>query len=446
MTALPLFLLSALILFCGGLSLLLAICMIGFIFLFYAFTTILPSICDACPYRSPQAFWVFVLIQAAFYVYLARTRWVCGQISPSPDILIMEREFADLKLCPTRSAVGGPATELPKPSSWMRLCEWAERKGGQRTYWSWREREEATLLCCRKSYRMDPLDELDSVKMDVALLQDVVRPCLLTLPLDEAIPCFHNILNRRAEVVVQGLPKWESDLDRETCRALVDMLLDMFARPELSLDSSRTAPMVKNLLQKHEEVLGMLNRLIGTGHHRTFLNGSYDRIFGILLPYIREPQRQHISTEEATIPWLVMMTLASLQDRIPPNAVTKEDVVTVSKHVFSAVETVVSLRSAALAFSMIPMSSSTGDDCSEDLFEVVRSMIMTSDTDLRRATASRDQASGDDLIRILPSLHVYLSSLEAPIRMSPQLGRVEEARARRFLPCYALRARPRMRL
>ncbi len=197
-----------------------------------------------------------------------------------------------------------------------------KRKGGQRTYWSWQEREEATLLCSRDPYQMALLDELDSVKMDVAVLQDVVRPCLRTLPLDEAIPCVRNILNRRAEVVVQGLPNWESDLDRETCRALVAILLDMLSRPELSLEGTRTTSALKSLLQKHEEVLGMLNRLIGTGHHRFFLSGSYDQIFNTLLPYLREPQYQYVS-KEAAISWLVITLLGTLQDKIPPNAVTR---------------------------------------------------------------------------------------------------------------------------
>ena len=82
---------------------------------------------------------------------------------------------------------------------------------------------------------------------------------------------------------------------------------------------------MKGLLQMHEEVLGMLYRLIGTGHHRSFLSDSYDRIFAILLRYIRDPQRQHVN-KDAPVSWLVMMTLATLQDKIPPNAVTKEGV------------------------------------------------------------------------------------------------------------------------
>ncbi len=131
MTALPFFLLSALILFCGGLTLLLftmdlkvgvvAICMISFIFAFSLSTTILPSIWDSCPYRSPQAFWVFLLIQAILYLCRAFVRWLSTQVSPAPGTQT-ERELADLRLCPARS-VGSPSSERPKPSLLARFRE-----------------------------------------------------------------------------------------------------------------------------------------------------------------------------------------------------------------------------------------------------------------------------------------------------------------------------------
>ncbi|KAM5532930.1 hypothetical protein V8D89_013396 [Ganoderma adspersum] len=425
-TALPFFLLSSLILFCSGLALLLftmnlkvgivAICMISFIFAFSVSTTILPSIWDACPYRSPQAYLVFALTQALRYLCRACARWCSALVSPSPDTQT-ERELAALKLCPTKS-VGSSASEPPKRGLWMWFCDWAKRTGGHRTYWSWQEREEAALLSSRDPYQMALLDELDSVKMDVAVLQDVVRPCLLTLPLDEAILCFRNILNRRAEVVVQGFPKWESDLDHETCRALVNILLDMLSRPELSFDGTHTPAARKSLLQEHEKVLGMFYRLISSGHHRFFLGGIYDRIFNTLLAYIREPQCQY-TIEEAAISWLVIMTLATLQDKIPPNAVTKGDVVTVSRYVFSAKDSIVAVRASALVFSMTLALLSPESSTSEDLSGVVRPIITTAERALLMTTP-HNRVSGEHLMCVLPSLHVYLSSLEALLSMNPK--------------------------
>ena len=441
-TALPFFLLASLVLFCSGLALLLftmnlevanvAICMISFIFIFSVSTTILPSIWDACPYRSPQAYLVFVIGRVMVYVCRSLARGVSALVSPPPNTQT-EGELAALKLCPTKS-VSSSASELPKRSPWMRFREWAKRTGGHRTYWSWQEREEAALLASRDPYQMALLDELDSVKMDVAVLQDVVRPCLLTLPLDEAILCFRNILNRRAEVVVQGLPKWESDLDRETCRALVNILLDMLSRPELSFDGTQSPAVRKSLLQKHEKVLGMFYRLVSSGHHRFFLGGIYDRIFNTLLVYIREPQCQY-TFEETAIWSLVIMTLATLQDKIPSNAVTKEgacfaiqplscvtvlicvlccvDVVTVSRNISSAGDDIVVLHASALVFAMILALPSPEDSTSEDLSDVARSIITAVEPPPNRV-------SGEYLMRVLPSLHVYLSSLEALLSMSPK--------------------------
>ena len=449
-TALPFFLLASLVLFCSGLALLLftmnlevatvAICMISFIFAFSVSTTILPSIWDACPYRSPQAYLVFVIGRAMVYVCRSLARGVSALVSPPPNTQT-EGELAALKLCPTKS-VSSSASELPKRSPWMRFREWAKRTGGHRTYWSWQEREEAALLASRDPYQMALLDELDSVKMDVAVLQDVVRPCLLTLPLDEAILCFRNILNRRAEVVVQGLPKWESDLDRETCRALVNILLDMLSRPELSSDGTQSPAVRKSLLQKHEKVLGMFYRLVSSGHHRFFLGGVYDRIFGTLLAYIKEPQWQY-TFEDTAISWLVIMTLATLQDKIPSNAVTKEgvcffaiqplsciavlicvsdclDVVTVSRYAYSAADDIVALRASALVFSMTLALLSPEGSPGEDLSRVVRSIITSSQVAMRRTTSRGQVSRGEHLMCVLPSLHVYLSSLEALLSMSPK--------------------------
>ena len=442
-TALPFFLLSSLVLFCSGLALLLftmnlevatvAICMISFIFVFSVSTTILPSIWDACPYRSPQAYLVFVIGRAMVYVCRSLARGVSALVSPVLDTQTGHGELTGLNMSPTTS-VGSSANDLPKRGIWARFREWAKRTGRHRTYWSWQEREEAALLASRDPYQMALLDELDSVKMDVAVLQDVVRPCLLTLPLDEAILCFRNILNRRAEVVVQGLPKWESDLDRETCRALVNILLDMLSRPELSFDGTQSPAVRKSLLQKHEKVLGMFYRLVSSGHHRFFLGGIYDRIFNTLLVYIREPQCQY-TFEETAIWSLVIMTLATLQDKIPSNAVTKEgacfaiqplscvtvlicvlccvDVVTVSRNISSAGDDIVVLHASALVFAMILALPSPEDSTSEDLSDVARSIITAVEPPPNRV-------SGEYLMRVLPSLHVYLSSLEALLSMSPK--------------------------
>ena len=96
------------------------------------------------------------------------------------------------------------------------------------------------------------------------------------------------------------------------------------------------------------------------------------------------------------------------------------DVLRVREYAFHAADIVISLRAAALAFSMILALPSTGDiyNLNEDLFEAVRSMVKATGRGLR-ATTFRNQPSGDDLMRILPSLHVYLSSLEALLRVSP---------------------------
>ncbi len=98
----------------------------------------------------------------------------------------------------------------------------------------------------------------------------------------------------------------------------------------------------------------------------------------------------------------------------------------VSKCVFSAVDSIVSLRASALAFSMILALPSTGDTCREGLSGVVNSMITVTEKDLR-VIAPRGQASGDDLMRVLPSLHVCLSSFEALLRASPKILRTEDA-------------------
>ena len=92
----------------------------------------------------------------------------------------------------------------------------------------------------------------------------------------------------------------------------------------------------------------------------------------------------------------------------------------IREYTYCAVDVVVSLRAAALAFAMILALPSTDEIYNGDLFKVVRSIIKATGKDLC-AMILPERDPGDELLRILPSLHVYLSSLEALLRVSPTI-------------------------
>ena len=340
-TALPLVLLAALIVFCAGLSRLLisldlevglvALCIIGFISFLTLATTVLPSLSESCPYRSPQALAVFICVQGVCWMGRACVRSVERFLWASPPDAAFGRapdpEFGYGTALGTQ-AIRGPTSSF---RTYLRSCRlwwrsWFKRTANKKSYWSWREREEATLLSCKSAHEAALLDEYESSKMDPVLLQDVIRPCLLSLPLDASIDCLQRILIRRADGVDRrGLPDWDHNLDRDTCQVSVDILLDMLEREELSfrgpLDESRKRFQENRAV--HEQVLEIFQRLIFTRDHCTFLDERYERIFNILLLYIRKPQYEFVEAERS-LQTLVFSILANLGDKIPPNAVNRE--------------------------------------------------------------------------------------------------------------------------
>ncbi|EJF66325.1 hypothetical protein DICSQDRAFT_143674 [Dichomitus squalens LYAD-421 SS1] len=409
---------------------LVALCMIGFIFIFSLATTILPSLSENCPYRSPQAFAVFICVQGICWVGRAIARSAERFLWPSSADTTFGRksdpEYGRASAPGSSVATGRSSfSRGPLSGGWLRSCAqsartWLQRRGNKKSHWSWQEREEATLLSCRSTHEADLLDEYDSAKMDPVALQDVVRPCLLSLPLDASIGCFLRILIRRADAVDRrGLPDWDYDLDRDTCQVSADILLDMLEREELSL-SRQTCESEKRFQEHrvaHEQVLEVLQRLIFTRNHCTFLHERYERIFNVLLSYIRKPQYEYVK-KESNVQKSVFSILAYLGDKIPPNAVDREDIMTVVDYtrlarLYFGTASDASLLIARLAISMVLALPPTVSLCAEDIVDAVRDLVDIVIGDLKRMLADGTSPQGCASADFLPALHSFLSLFAA---------------------------------
>ena len=234
MMLLPILLQGALVLFLIGLILFLAplddtgpvtkaagvlICSLLF---FLALTTLLPTFVPDCSYQSPQAWGVFVVIQAL----------------KKPIRYTARRLYAIATRGATRHADGTVSRmrlRIAKNFS-RRLKRFANKPN---TY-SWKARERMLVQDSGPLLDQHCLVGADITFLDDTFLRNVIQPCLNDMAPLPAVECYYSIMSHRADRVEDGVPYFENrstESKAESLAILADVTLN-------TLRKTRADPLV----------------------------------------------------------------------------------------------------------------------------------------------------------------------------------------------------------
>ncbi|KZT69434.1 hypothetical protein DAEQUDRAFT_765510 [Daedalea quercina L-15889] len=210
-TLIPLLLQIALALFLVGLQILLwtMSCVVASVVLaptvlllvFTVYTAIAPAITSDCPYRSPQAWWIYQVFRRLTQ-FLALVSKYGLPIGPKLSLL-------------TSRAMQPRAT--------------------------WIDREKAKLRRLRAGESsLDVLVTADKFIGGGTFLDEVVKPCLVHADLHSALPVFYRILEERAQwhlvdtsVGLRSMPKWLADgVDESSVVVMGVLAVEMLHRVE----------------------------------------------------------------------------------------------------------------------------------------------------------------------------------------------------------------------
>ncbi|EMD32446.1 hypothetical protein CERSUDRAFT_108848 [Gelatoporia subvermispora B] len=231
MALLPLLLQLALGLFLAGLVVLLwtldstvaglTTAFVALVFFITLWTTIVPVLVGNCPYKSPQAWYIYIVAQ-----------WI------RPLSSLISRGFSaafqkNTILRNIKRSVKGFGWDL---ENFSRALSRRIRHliGPIQARANWREYEISMLRTAVQSvipgrYDSDMLAAADAAIMDNAFLADIVRPCLNELDNIAALLAFHTIAKHRADQIVDGVPQWTRTADEEIC-TLAQLGLDLLPR------------------------------------------------------------------------------------------------------------------------------------------------------------------------------------------------------------------------
>ncbi|OBZ66676.1 hypothetical protein A0H81_13106 [Grifola frondosa] len=206
MALLPVLLQIALILFLAGLLVLvwslhrvvaaIATALVGMLLVFLVITTILPTIAADCPYQSPQAWGLLVMMQTLRFIFRGTIMVVTSYLS-STKLL---EEF-------------GPYAVL-----FRRISQ------------SWRTRERSLIRKSQSALDWHVLAAADAVTIDDGFLKSSIRPCIADIQVDvpAATTYFYNILQGRMDAASES-PLWHlTVVETESNRSLVELALEIF--------------------------------------------------------------------------------------------------------------------------------------------------------------------------------------------------------------------------
>ncbi|KAH9849593.1 hypothetical protein C2E23DRAFT_888082 [Lenzites betulinus] len=203
---------------------------------------VLPPLFADCPYKSPQSWFVFSLIQSVKRLaisiavpYYAHLRCAEGDLEMSSNLRNI------------------PALVHNRLSRTMR--GWLRQLTLHHTFSSWKERERAVVKNAAPVVDDAILSGADAIFMDDSFLHNVIRPCLDDIEPNNALRCLDRILLQRAPSIIHGFPYWDFALstgDRGTI-ALLDPLLDVLHR-------------LNQLESDHEDVDESRRRVLVTMH------------------------------------------------------------------------------------------------------------------------------------------------------------------------------------
>lgn len=181
-------------------------------------TVFIPAFAPNCPYKTPQAWWFFLVLRwfkTLLHPFATRLRHRCSEIR------LHHRGI--------RKRIAGPA--------WDFLSVWCNALENAWKFVDWRDVDSYTVRSRVENpdEKLAMLVEADAVIMDESFLEYVVRPCLQSTDLKAAIPAFYSILQRRAHwsdnsTSPPSLVWYSTEEDTQPLIIMGHITLDMFAR------------------------------------------------------------------------------------------------------------------------------------------------------------------------------------------------------------------------
>ena len=270
--------------------------LLGSVVAFALFTSAAPIASESCPYRSPQALIFFTAAQLAIAVWNKLS--LCAvRKQPTDDADLSDETESKLPM-PCTSSYHSEKPGVPSQASTKST---PPVRRPHRTYSTFKEREEAALLKSKETYERKILDEYDRIKMETKSIKDTVRPCLRTLPLNDALWCMWRMLSRRTE---DDNRQWDADLDVETVSVFADIVLDLLGRRTLAGEAFQD--IIEDLTIDDDEqqqndsqdcqddidktrsyLFKLLKQFFPFRHHNTLPKPIYTRLVRVLAAYRR---------------------------------------------------------------------------------------------------------------------------------------------------------------
>ncbi|KAI1786114.1 hypothetical protein LXA43DRAFT_1111774 [Ganoderma leucocontextum] len=223
MMLLPVLLQGALVLFLIGLILFLAplddrgavtkatIVLVSSLFFFLGLTTLLPTFAPDCAYRSPQAWGVFVIIQALKRPIRNAARRLYAIMTRVADHHA-DGTFNRLRVRMAKYFVRRFKRFANKPNTY-----------------SWKARERVLIEGKGAILDQHLLVGADATFLDDTFLRNVIQPCLNDMAPLEAVECYYKLMSHRAHHIEDGVQYFENrttESKAESLAILADITLD----------------------------------------------------------------------------------------------------------------------------------------------------------------------------------------------------------------------------
>jgi len=193
--------------------------LVAVVLMFSMGTAFIPAFAPRCPYKSPQAWWWFLILRSLSKhlerLTMVRRRYFHAGIDAQDYLLRYLWHFLSLPLS-TQSF----HANMPKFSSWRDFEYFFVRSQAEE------DKDKLKMMV-----------HADEILTDETSLPDIISPCVTQSDSDSALPAFYAIMQRRAhdwkhsgESNQPELIWYQVDSDAQLVIALGDMTISMFTR------------------------------------------------------------------------------------------------------------------------------------------------------------------------------------------------------------------------
>ncbi|KAI0642310.1 hypothetical protein C8Q79DRAFT_929293 [Trametes meyenii] len=231
---------------------------------FLVITTVMPTFRGDCPYKSPQALGVYLLVQGmtrilslfAFKVYT----WL-GWGRPKWPLVIDPALFSHGRRV---------------------IATWLLSLIHRRFFTNWREREMAIVHDSAARLDQRVLADADATFMEDDFLCRTISFCLNDTECRAAVECLHEIIAHRADLILEGVPHWRH---REAVDSGVNLLLHLILDALPRMDRG-DHPGIAKMLGFADSICRVIP--FETGHYDTVT--LYQRLFDVLASFLTYEQ------------------------------------------------------------------------------------------------------------------------------------------------------------